>query len=150
MENQASWGPALWNILHHCTERIGTIPSSSVEEVRLWTGFLRNLQYNLPCIKCRNHYKAYYQKNGPPSITKNTVRQWLYELHSDVNKRLGKMNVDYESLEQMYSTPIHFKQMVSIIKQHVEYAVRLKWSSYTGMDKFLKELDHFRQFYHLS
>lgn len=150
MENQVTWGPALWSILHHCTERIGTMPSNSMEEVELWTTLLRHLQHNLPCVKCRLHYTAYYQTHGLPFITKEEVRRWLYTLHSDVNKRLGKSNIEYSTLEGIYSQPFDFKKMIFIIKQYLEYAVRLKWTSPADMDKFLKELDHFRRFYQLS
>lgn len=149
MENKARWGPALWSILHHCTERIGMIPSNSAEEVKIWTVFLLHLQKNLPCVKCQTHYAAYYQKTGPPVITKEGVRRWLYELHSDVNKRLGKANLEYDALEPLYSQPFDFKQMVAIIKTQLEYNIRLKQITSADMEKFIKELNDFRRFYHL-
>lgn len=147
MENKIAWGPALWSILHHCTERIGMIPAKSVEESELWTVFLRQLQYNIPCIRCRPHYIAYYQKTGPPVITKESVRHWLYELHSDVNKRLGKPNIEYHMLEEMYSKSFDFKKMMAIIKTQLQYNIRLKLLSPIDMEKFIKELDHFRRYY---
>lgn len=150
MENKIAWGPALWSILHHCTERIGTIPERFSEEFELWTICLRHLQYNLPCVKCRTHYTAYYEKNGPPVITKEGVRYWLYELHSDINTRLGKPNIEYHHLEEMYSKPFDFKNMIAIIKTQLNYNIRLKLLSPIDMEKFIRELDHFRRYYQLA
>lgn len=150
MENQIKWGPALWSILHHCTERIGTIPSNGNEEAEMWSTLLRHLQHHLPCMKCRVHYTAYYHKTGLPVVSREGVRRWLYDLHSDVNQRLGKPNMEYDALQDRYSEPFDCKQMIVVIKQQVNYAIRLKWSAPADGEKFIKELNHLRQFYQLS
>lgn len=150
-QHNTTWGPAMWSILHHCTERIGMFPSKAAlsEEKTMWVGFLQQLQYTLPCIKCRPHYTDYFIKKGLPDITKEGVRRWLYELHTAVNERLGKPNIAYEELEGIYSQPFSFREMYQIINHQLHVALRLKWISLSLMERMLHDLNHFRRFYQL-
>lgn len=152
MENQISptWGTALWSILHHCTERIGTIPLNErpMEEM-LWRELLSYLKKSLPCIKCRTHYTAYSNTKGTPEINKDAVRRWLYDLHTDVNLRLQKPNLPYEVIESLYNNPFSFKENYDIIEQQGKVALRLKWYTTHQLKRFLAYLQHLQQIYHL-
>jgi hypothetical protein len=91
------WGPLIWRILHSLAERAGrhTNPLFQADEVRAWTTTLKALQKGLPCETCREHYVEYFQADTPviPQVysdVREYVRTWLWELHNNVNQRLGK------------------------------------------------------------
>ncbi len=153
MENQISptWGTALWSILHHCTERIGTIPLSDRQmEQNVWKQLLDYLKKSLPCIKCRTHYTMYYERKGPPEVKRESIRRWLYDLHSDVNVRLQKPNLPYEVLEGFYAGPFSFKENLDIIEQQGKIALRLKWYTAHQLKQFLTYLKHLQHMYSLA
>lgn len=150
-DNQ-TWGPALWSILHHCTERIGTIPFKNhrATEIRLWRGLLIQLRSSLPCLKCRKHYTDYCASHPLPEITKESVRRWLYDLHRVVNERTGHPNVLYEALEAMYSGPFAFKEVYDVIAKQAHIACQLRWTTLETTLGFLSLLKQFQGMYHLS
>ena len=45
----------------------------------------------LPCKACQNHYDAFC-KTRPPALigTRTEAFDWIFDLHNDINKRLGK------------------------------------------------------------
>lgn len=106
------WGPTIWNLMHtlayiadtHVTNK--TVLRCSV--VR----FFRRMR--LPCAMCQRHYARYITRHPLPPPRKafaTTTRgrsprvllplsRWVYRLHNNVNRRLGKACV------------VQFKQLV--------------------------------------
>lgn len=146
------WGPSLWMILHSAAERIGTqyfkrIPQ---EESRIWLGLLRSLQFTLPCPQCKKHYSTYLLKHPILSFTKEYIREWLFELHNNVNKDTNKENViTLEQLEKIYSQPIDYKNHMNTINFQMSYAVRIGWSSYEDTVRTRRFFKEMHMFYNL-
>lgn len=144
------WGPELWNLLHSSAERIGT-PSSRLqqhEELRLWNGLLSSLQYSLPCPLCKRHYTEFYQSHSLPSITKEHVRQWLFDLHCQVNTRTNKPNtISIENIPDLYQKPFHFSRHAGVVLQHMKLAVFHKWCSREDVQRTTRILEEMKRFY---
>lgn len=107
----ADWGPLFWRALHGLAEYSGRQKDVLLQgiELRSWLQILTELQDTLPCEECRGHYKAYLTAN-PVIILKTMaykdlrpwVRKWLFDLHNDVNRRLGKALFVFDTLETEY------------------------------------------------
>ena len=118
MDNQI-WGPHLWIILHSLAEKI----KNTSEEKRLWAGLLSSLRWSLPCPQCKKHYTEYYAANIIKSPTQ--IRIWLYNLHSQINDRLGKENITIEQLSELYNKPFNFTYHYSFVSNQMMNAIRL-------------------------
>lgn len=140
------WGPALWKLLHTYAEKIGTMPSHPSEE-QLWSRLLNNLRYTLPCILCREHYSYYVSIHGFPKINRDSVRRWLYELHSWVNQELKKSNVEYENLSMIYQDSI--TQEIDLLSAQGALAVRLRICSPSHLTEMIELLTQLRIFYQI-
>jgi hypothetical protein len=141
------WGPALWMILHSSAERIGTkVVYLPKEETRIWVGLLRSLQYSLPCPLCKKHYTAYSTSFPLLSITRETVRDWLFHLHQQVNQRTGKPDF-IESVPEMYGQPFHFSKHYAIFAKHMSHAVRLGWCAREDVQRTARFIEEMKRFY---
>ncbi len=138
------WGPEFWKILHGLAEKVGSFhhtPRTYItqvkEEKRLWSVLLSSLKQSLPCPMCRKHYLEYLQHNNSSafiniysndSLSKDAIRLWLYNLHTNVNQRLGKENMNIERLSEIYSH-IAFNNSLNIISTHITYGIGKQWVS---------------------
>ena len=138
------WGPEFWKILHGLAEKVGSFhhtPRTYItqvkEEKRLWSVLLPRLRLSLPCPMCRKHYLEYIQHNPISSfiniysndtLNKDTLRLWLYNLHTNVNQRLEKQNISIENLSEVYRN-IPFNHSLNIIATHITYAIGKQWVS---------------------
>jgi len=109
MAQADEWGPPLWRILHTLAERLGrqTIPLLATDERRAWVGFLRSIEGVMPCAKCRAHYRAWRLKNPVEKFInaydlKETAREWLWTLHTEVNTERGVMGPALEEIPALY------------------------------------------------
>ena len=146
--SNASWGPALWMILHSTAERIGSQPSTKLpqEESRIWFGLLQRLRYALPCPQCKKHYSQYMATNPIIRIQKDIIRTWLFQLHEQVNQRLSKPSFPVESLAT-YEAPFHFTHHVAILHEQMLAAVRQGWSSTEDVQQTIRFLMEMKCFY---
>lgn len=97
------WGPGFWIALHSITFDYPTHPSEQ-DKVN-YKNFFHDLKYVLPCASCRAHYKEGLETNFPiePALkNRETLSKWLVDFHNNVNKRLGKPIVSYESVKEKY------------------------------------------------
>jgi len=76
----AVWGANMWTVLH-------TLAASTSSS---WPELLQLLTTTIPCEICRNHYTAYLAANPLSDHNQVTVITWLFNLHNDVNLRIGK------------------------------------------------------------
>lgn len=76
----AVWGANMWTVLH----TLATSTSTS------WPELLQLLTTTIPCEICRNHFTAYLANNPLSNQNQVTVVTWLFNLHNDVNLRIGK------------------------------------------------------------
>jgi len=106
------WGPPLWNMLHGIAETLGnqTVPMLATDEAHEIVFLLRDVEKIMPCQLCRNHYRA-WRKDHPLEeldklrgfLLKTAVRDWLYELHENVNRSRGiESGIQLDQIEDMY------------------------------------------------
>ena len=97
--------------------------------------FVLNLQYILPCGKCRKNLKKNFTKlplDMKYMHSRDTFSKYLYELHEIVNKMLGKNSgLTYDVIRERYEhfrarckppvnktqKKVHFKNKISIINE---------------------------------
>lgn len=88
------WGPALWHVLYMVAANYPPHPSGD-DKNRL-VNFIRSVWQNLPCGICRDNFTKNVRQGSPAEITpeifesRNTMFQWVWNLHSAVNKALDK------------------------------------------------------------
>ena len=101
MDNKI-WGPYFWFTLHTIT--LGYSDNPTYQDKRRYNDFFSSVQYILPCEKCREHYRTHLN-NFPISISldnKESLVQWLFNLHNQVNISLNKDAMSYESFKEKY------------------------------------------------
>lgn len=101
-----NWGAPYWKFLHGLAEKIGSKPLTKIQEAdeRRWVLLLlQKVGISMPCQVCRKHYKEWRLARPIRVADKESVRRWLYDLHSNVNSRKG-INVQptLEELESLY------------------------------------------------
>jgi hypothetical protein len=89
------WGPRLWQIFHHLAEI-----SNRRDMMMMWNILMRLTSAVMPCEQCRFHLANYMKMHTFVRFTKIHLvtgemvrlraRTELYNLHNDVNTRLGK------------------------------------------------------------
>lgn len=145
------WGPALWMILHSAAERIGSkhLHRLPQEESRIWTGLLGSLRYSLPCPHCKKHYTIYFSSVPIMSpFTKESVRSWLYELHSQVNQRTEKENhITLEQISEIYGNPFNFTHHFTIVATQMTQSLRIGWASRIDLQRTIRFLEELKRFY---
>lgn len=97
------WGPGLWIALHSITFNYPIEPTE--DEKKQYKTFFNSLKYILPCQTCQQHYTETLEKKfpiEPALINRDRLTRWLVDFHNDVNQRLGKPYVDYNSVKEKY------------------------------------------------
>ena len=102
MNNNNIWGPPAWTFLHTVTYNYPENPTE--DDKRNFYNFFVNLQYVLPCEKCKAHYKQnikkYDLKNNLDS--RQELVKWLIDLHNDINRDNGKPVWSYSEVYNKY------------------------------------------------
>ena len=129
----SEWGPVLWQLLHGVAQQIGKTPVKQMltDQRREFILVLRYIENIMPCPLCRQHYHQWRFTHpidkfpdGQEFFT--SVRQWLFELHENVNKsRNIESGISLESLSTLYKT-IDLKQKLGELSALLERAVRLR------------------------
>jgi hypothetical protein len=110
MVSPQEWGPNAWDLLHGIAERVGnhtnkTLIQDEQNELKL---SLRHFWALLPCTKCQGHYRDYINKSLPKttlygSYLQDSLREWIYKLHEDVNHRKEyESGIHLDSLRERY------------------------------------------------
>lgn len=149
--HNATWGPALWMILHSSAERIGTKSLKRLphEEARLWANLLSSLRFTLPCPICKKHYAEYFQTHPLRAFSRDDMREWLGRLHHEVNVRLHGEAEEWPSarLEETYSVPFQFTKYDAIVAQQMMQAFRGGWIKREDLQKTRRAMEEVRRFY---
>lgn len=102
------WGPSMWHYLHTMSFNYPIEPT--VLDKRHYKDFIYNLQYVLPCGKCRKNLKKNLKKyplTNEQLKSRETFSRYIYELHEQINKMLHKTsNLTYEVVRERYE---HFR-----------------------------------------
>jgi hypothetical protein len=142
------WGPALWMILHSAAERIGTqlLQRLPQEETRIWMNLLSSLRYSLPCPLCKKHYTDYFSSH--PIQSKDDIRNWLYQLHSDVNQQTGKpSNLSLEQVIERYSQPFQYTIYYPVVEKQMIQGVRFGRCARVDLQRTVRCLEEMKRFY---
>jgi hypothetical protein len=100
------WSKNFWTIMYDVADNIPSSVSTQVSQQ--YTIFFTNLQYLLPCEKCKRHY-ANYLTDNPLEINRIKMLNWLNLLKDNI-----KRTQIYEQFEKITITP---KQQSSIINR---------------------------------
>jgi hypothetical protein len=143
------WGPHLWMILHSAAERIGiTHVKLPQEELRIWTGLLSSLRHSLPCPVCKKHFTTYLSSNPIITFNREFIRNWLYNLHYQVNDRTEKSTtITIEQIPEIYSKPFNFSAHFRTVLEQMNRALRLGWSSRSDIQKTVRLSEELKRFY---
>ena len=96
------WGPKLWYVLHVMTFKYPEFPNEY--DKRHYHDFFTNLQYVLPCMKCRLHYRQNLEKYPltPNLDSREYLVRWLINIHNEVNLVTGKPIKSYQEVLTEY------------------------------------------------
>jgi len=98
------WGPSLWHSLHTISFNYPVKPSK--DEKKQYYDFFISLKHVLPCRYCRENYVKNIKTiplNMNTMKNRYTLSKWLYELHEEINRMLGKKsNLSYEDVKLRY------------------------------------------------
>jgi hypothetical protein len=98
------WGPPAWDFLHSITFTYPENPST--KDKQRYKDFFEQLCYVLPCNDCCVHYQKELIGDSLDKalVSRETLSEWLVDLHNRVNERLGKSTVEYSSVKQKYDS----------------------------------------------
>lgn len=102
------WGPGLWHTLH--TMSFNYPISPTLEDKTYYRNFILNLQYVLPCGKCRKNLKMNFKKcplKMSDMKSRETFSKYIYNLHEIINRMLNKdSGLSYNDVRERYE---HFR-----------------------------------------
>ena len=98
------WGPSMWHTLHAISFNYPVNPTKEDKETYL--KFFKSIGGILPCRYCRENFKKNIKKIPITLATmknRETFSRWLYNLHEEINKMLGKKsNLSYNDVRDRY------------------------------------------------
>ena len=107
------WGPGMWHYLHTMSFNYPTNPTP--EDKAHYRDFILQLQYVLPCGKCRKNLKQNLKKlplTQRDMESRETFSKYIYHLHEFVNTILHKKSgLSYDMVRERYE---HFRARCAI------------------------------------
>lgn len=98
------WGPSLWMTLHTISFNYPCHPTTAQKQQ--YKAFFDSLHNVLPCGKCRDNLVANLASTRYTNDvfqSRDTLSRWVYDLHTCVNKMLGKSTpVSYAEVRHTY------------------------------------------------
>jgi len=98
------WGPLLWFSLHNGAAKYPDSPTTHVKEKT--KGFILGIPYILPCHECSEHAQLYIDKRKEDLdeivSSKDAFFKFTYDLHNDVNKRIGNDRISLDEAKKIY------------------------------------------------
>jgi hypothetical protein len=98
------WGPSMWHTLHAISFNYPVKPTK--EDKVTYLNFFKSLGGILPCRYCRENFKKNIKTvpiNMSTMKNRESFSRWLYKLHEEINKMLGKKsNLSYNDVRERY------------------------------------------------
>ena len=98
---KTEYGYATWIYLHGIVESLPDAASDQqLADVR------SHLMYTFehyPCIECRMHILDYISASPVPTISKGTLRDYMFTFHNEVNRNLHKAAFTREGYARLWS-----------------------------------------------
>ena len=106
MSNPMLWGSNLWRYMHYAAINYPKNPTNDqIQEMENW---LCSLAGTIPCKNCSKHYRGYIEKSKPRlhdiCSNKDSLFNFLVDLHNKVNVRTGKPEISYEEARNLYDS----------------------------------------------
>jgi hypothetical protein len=99
------WGEPIWFLFHTLAHKIKEGSFNVIKDELLNIIFL--ICNNLPCPDCANHATRYLQGiNFDAILTKEQLKEMLFNFHNSVNMRKGLPIFPREQLDEKYNTAI--------------------------------------------
>lgn len=121
------WGPSTWHLLHTMSFNYPVNPTCA-DKIN-YRNFVLNLQYVLPCGKCRKNLTKNFKKlplTRKWMESRASFSLYIYKLHEVVNKMLGKVSgLSYADVRERYEhfrarCALSLKEQQQIIKDDEE------------------------------
>ena len=94
------WGNAVWYCFHTLAEKLKPEHES---EVQIILFHFKQVCFNLPCPSCTAHATETLQKASIEKIkTRQELKQFFWEFHNLVNKRLNKPTFTMDECDNLY------------------------------------------------
>jgi hypothetical protein len=102
------WGPPMWHYLHTMSFNYPVKPT--IQDKTHYKNTITNLQYTLPCGKCRMNLKKNF-RSLPLTMAhmknRHTFSKYVFDLHEKVNTMLNKKSgLTFEMVRERYE---HFR-----------------------------------------
>lgn len=136
------WGPATWHLLHTTSFNYPVVPTC--EDKHHYRDFVLNLQYTLPCGKCRTNLRKNFKRlplHWKYMQSRDTFSLYVYKLHELVNKMLNKKSgLSYNDVRDRYE---HFRARCT---KNTEHLVKVDKETDKLTDKAMdKETDKLKE-----
>lgn len=97
-----TWGNITWFLLHGLAEKIKETNYKDNKDILI--KIIISICNNLPCPDCRDHANLFLKKyNINKCYNKEVLKNYLFEMHNDVNRRTKKKIFDKKDLDIKYS-----------------------------------------------
>jgi hypothetical protein len=110
------WGPGMWHYLHTMSFNYPVNPTCAYK--RHYSSFVMNLQYVLPCGKCRKNLVKNFKRlplKWTHMKSRDTFSKYIYDLHEVVNTMLDKKSgLTYEDVKERYE---HFRARCALSRK---------------------------------
>jgi hypothetical protein len=104
----AVWGPGMWHYLHTMSFNYPVFPTKN--DKKHYRNFMHNLQYVLPCGKCRINLQKNFKKlplTSKDLKNRSAFSRYVFDLHELINTMLCKVSgLTYEGVRERYE---HFR-----------------------------------------
>ena len=100
--NPKFWGSGAWLFLHSITMNYPKEPTD--QDKQIYVKFFKDLQDIIPCEKCGYNYGRHLKDYPIEKAleTRETMIQWLIQIHNEVNKELGYPIYTYDQVMEEY------------------------------------------------
>lgn len=115
--NKAIWGNIIWILFHTLAEKL---KDEHISELPVLLNHIILICNNLPCPDCQTHAMTFLKNinKNAVSASKNTLIEFLWTFHNNVNTRIKKPIFTKESLAKYKTanTAQIVKQFILIMK----------------------------------
>ena len=128
------WGNAVWILFHTLAEKI---KPEYTEELIVIVSHITNICSNLPCPDCQQHASrvmAQVNKNAI-AASKETLIEFLWKFHNDVNKRTKAAFYTKEALDKYKTT-----NTINVVKYFIQIMSKTSNNEKTMLHGFHRSL----------
>lgn len=101
MSKIKEWGNITWILMHSLAEKIDE--KLFLDSKNIIIKIIFQICNNLPCPDCRSHAIKLLKKSYINNVkSKDDLKEFLFQLHNIVNKKLKKKEFQIENLDKVY------------------------------------------------